>query len=466
MGKPLNFKKTPPENFKDIDKMDKKEVRREVDALREDIQYHDYQYYVKNRPNISDALYDKHFHRLQELEQNFPELQSDQSPTQRVGAQPVSKLHKVEHTAPMLSLNAALERKEIKNFYDFIVRNLDGKNTLFMLEHKFDGFSVELVYEKGAFKYGATRGDGEVGEAITQNLKTIDAIPLHLRRGKDTPAFLSVRGEVFMPKRGFHQLNKRRIENGEEPFANARNAAAGTMRQLDPKNVADKPLDILFYEIMHIDDNKPTSHWETLKRFSQWGLKTDSHNEKCSSFKDIRTYYERVSRERDDLEYDIDGIVIKLDSYEQREMMGVRQRSPRWAFAWKFEPRVEVTKLKDIVVQVGRTGMLTPGALLEPVDVGGVTVSRATLHNEEEVQKKDVRSGDRVRIARAGDVIPEVVERIKMPGKKRKQGFTMPKKCPACRSDIYKEGAYYFCPGTLKCPAQVTGSFTTLLEGP
>lgn len=453
----MDYRKNPPKNFKDIDKLSKNQAKEEMDALWEGIDYHDYRYYVKNDPEISDSLYDKLYRRLQKLEEAFPELQSEDSPTQRVGAEPASKLKKVDHTSPMLSLNAALEEKEVKNFYDFVLRGIKQKRADFVLEPKFDGFSVEIVYEKGALKYGATRGNGEVGEDITRNLKTIHTVPMRLRKGKDTPDFLAVRGEVFMPKDGFQKLNKRRIENGEEPFANPRNAAAGTMRQLDPKNVADKPLDIVFYEILDISGSRPASHREVLKSFPEWGLKTDSHNKKCSSFQDIKTYYEKMAEEREDLEFDIDGIVINLDRYEQRENLGVRQRSPRWAFAWKFPPKEEVTRLEDIVVQVGRTGMLTPVALLQPVDVGGVTVSRATLHNEDEVRKKDVRPGDKVRIARAGDVIPEVVERVREPGKERGKEFSMPEKCPACGADVYKEGAYYFCSGKLKCPPQVIG---------
>jgi DNA ligase (NAD+) len=356
----------------------------------------------------------------------------------------------------MLSLNAALEPKEVKNFYDFVQRNTKAKKIDYVLEPKFDGFSVELVYEEGQFKYGATRGDGEVGEDITKNLMTISTVPLTLQ-GTKVPSMLSVRGEVFMPKEGFQRLNKERVEKGEEPFANPRNAAAGTMRQLDPKNVSNKPLDILIYDILHVQGNGFSSHWDALKAFPKWGFKTDNRNKRCSSFDEIETYHKRLLEKRDDVEYEIDGIVIKVDNYELREALGTRQRSPRWAFAWKFPPKEEVTTLEKIVVQVGRTGILTPVALLQPVDVGGVTVSRATLHNEDEVQKKDVRPGDRVRIARAGDVIPEVVERVKEPGKKRGRAFSMPGTCPACGAEVYREGAYYFCTAGLTCPPQVTG---------
>ncbi len=451
----MDFKKNPPGKFKSVGKMSPAEAEEEVDALREAIDYHDYLYYVKNQPEISDARYDKLFHRLEELEEKFPELQSENSPTRRVGAPPVSKLEKVKHASPMLSLNAALEQKEVKNFYDFIGKQHPDETVDFVLEPKFDGFSVELVYESGVLTYGATRGDGETGEDITRNLKTIHAVPLRLRREKQVPDLLSVRGEVFMPKKGFQELNKQRVENGDEPFANPRNAAAGLMRQLDPKNVADKPLDILFYEVLQADDHHLSSHWESLKRFSQWGLKTCPDNKKTSSFKDIAAYHEKISSKREDLEYDLDGIVIKVNDYEKRKTLGTRHRSPRWAFAWKFAPKKEITTLKDIVVQVGRTGILTPVALLEPVDVGGVTVSRATLHNADEVKKKDVRPGDRVRIERAGDVIPEVVERVKTPGRKRAAAFHMPETCPACGATVYREGAYYLCPAGLACIPQL-----------
>ena len=452
----MDFKKKPKADFKPISKLTKKEAEEEIEALRDGIEYHDYLYYVKNQPEISDALYDKLFRRLQELEDAFPEFQSPTSPTQRVGAVPVDKLKKKEHAAPMLSLNAALEEKEVRGFDDFVRRNLKSEEITYILEPKFDGFSVEIVYEDGRFSYGATRGDGETGEDISENLKTIGSVPMHLQRN-EIPRVLSVRGEVFMKKDGFQRLNRERIERGEEPFANPRNAAAGTMRQLDPKKVANKPMDIFFYEILNSEGQEFTSHWQVLRRFPEWGLKTDSHIERALSFDEIKEYRRRLSDERDRLDYDIDGIVIKLDSYDQRESLGIRQRSPRWAFAWKFPPKEEITILRDIVVQVGRTGIVTPVALLDPVDVGGVTVSRATLHNADEVKRKDVRPGDRVRIARAGDVIPEVMERVKEPGKKRAAEFAMPDTCPVCGSELTREGAYFVCPAGLSCRAQLIG---------
>jgi len=453
----MDFKKNPKTDFKDIENLSKGEAREEVEALREGIDYHDYLYYVKNQPKISDAVYDKLFHRLQQLEEAFPELQSDTSPTRRIGAPPVDKLTKIKHTETMLSLNSALEEKEVKNFHDFIQRNTGGDKVEYVVEPKFDGLSVEVVYENGGFQYGATRGDGVEGEDISENMKTVRRVPLRLHDDNGVPRFLAVRGEVFMSKKGFQQTNKERIEKGEEPFANPRNAAAGIMRQLDSKKVADKPLDIFFYDILKIEGSELSSHWEVLKQFSRWGLVTNPHSKRCSDFDEIKAYRDQLSEERDDLDYDIDGIVIKLENYELRRKLGTRQRSPRWALAWKFPPKEEVTVLEEIVVQVGRTGMLTPVALLQPVDVGGVTVSRATLHNEEEVQRKDVRPGDTVRVARAGDVIPEVVERIKQPGKKRGKRFSMPDSCPVCSAEVVKEGAYTFCPAGLSCPSQLVG---------
>jgi len=455
----MDFKKNPKAEFKDIRKMDKSEAKAEIEALRDGIEYHNFLYYVKNRPQISDSLYDKLFRRLQKLEKSFPQFQSDTSPTRKVGARPVDKLKKLEHTVPMLSLNAALNYEEVLEFERFIHKNLGSEKIGYVVEPKFDGLSVEVVYRNGTFIRGSTRGDGRVGEDISENLKTIRPLILRLQRQgeEEVPAFLSLRGEVFLPKKAFHKMNKERVQAGEDPFANPRNAAAGIMRQLDSKKVADKPMNIIYYEILQIEGKGFSSHWEELQQLPRWGLKTDSHNSRISSSGEIKKYWEKLSDRRDDLEYEIDGIVIKLDDLEARSRLGPRQRSLRWALAWKFPPKQEETRLVDIVVQVGRTGMLTPVALLEPVDVGGVNISRATLHNVDEVRKKDVRKGDKVRVARAGDVIPEVVERIKERGKKRKESFSMPKKCPVCGSRVFKEGAYYFCPAGLSCQAQLVG---------
>jgi len=451
----MDFTKNPSTDFKDIEKMSKDEIQEEIRALREGIEHHDYLYYVKNQPEISDATYDKLFRRLQDLEQAFPEFQSDGSPTRRVGAEPVSEMRKVRHTAPMLSLNAVYDENEVRNFVDFVRRSVAGEDYILVMEPKFDGVSVEVVYEYGAFQRGATRGDGETGEDVSENMKTVRAMPLRLRDG--APRLLAVRGEVFMVQEGFHQLNKRRVERGEEPFSNPRNATAGLLRQLDSRAVVGWPLDIRFYDILTIEGANVSSHLEALEQFQRWGLKTDPHNSSCSSLEEIKRGYQKLMDQREDLEYEIDGLVIKLDSYQQRSRLGTRQRSPRWALAWKFPPKKAVTVVADIIVQVGRTGMLTPVALLQPVEVGGVTISRATLHNEDEVRRKDIRVGDKVRVARAGDVIPEVVERVEERGRKRGQPFSMPGKCPVCGTKVAREGAYYFCPAGLSCSAQLLG---------
>jgi len=453
----MDFKYNPESDFKDISRMSEDEAKEEIQALREGVEYHNYLYYIKNQPEISDALYDKLLKRLQDLEEAFPQFQSDVSPTRRVGAPPVSQLNKVRHTAPMLSLNAELEAEKIKEFDEFIHRNARDDEIAYVLEPKFDGASIEIVYQDSILKYGATRGDGETGEDITHNIRTVHSIPLHLPEKKTYPDYLALRAEIFMPKDGFDQLNKERIERGEEPFANPRNAAAGMIRQYDSRNVAGRPLDVRFYDYLSSSEEIPDSHWEALQQFESWGLKTDSHNKQASNFREIQQVYEKLSEEREDLAYEIDGLVIKLDNGRQREALGARERSPRWAIAWKFPPKEEISRIRDIVVQVGRTGMLTPVALLDPVDVGGVTVSRATLHNEDEVHRKDVRIGDSVRIARAGDVIPEVVRRADEDSKKRSAEFAMPGKCPICGTQTVHEGAYHLCPAGLACPAQLAG---------
>ncbi len=454
----MDFKKNPRTDFKDIGKLSKEQARQEIQALREGIEYHDYLYYVKDRPVISDETYDKLFRRLQELEQAFPEFASPDSPTQRVGGKPAARLEKVRHTAPMLSLNTVYKEKEVEDFVRMVRRETGSEHLEYTAEPKFDGLSVELVYENGTFVRGTTRGDGETGEDISHNLKTLRAVPLHLRNSKqDIPSFLAVRGEVFMHKGEFQKLNKTRIEKGEEPFANPRNAAAGTVRQLDPKRVASTALDIVFYDILELRHRSFDSDWEMLQQLPKWGLRTDPHNRKCSTLEQIKKYHTDLFKERDTLDYEIDGVVIKLDDYALREKLGMRQRSPRWALAWKFEPKHDITTLKDIVVQVGRTGVLTPVALLEPVNVGGVTVSRATLHNAGEVRRKDIRIGDTVRIERAGDVIPEVVERIEQPHQRRGKPFSMPRRCPVCGTEVHPEGAYHYCPNSLSCRGQLVG---------
>lgn len=453
----IDFKKKPSTTFKDVDLLSPEGAREEIAALREGLEYHNYLYYVKNAPEISDSAYDKLFRRLEELEGAFPEYQSDTSPTQRIGAEPLEALPEVEHTAPMLSLNAVFDRDDVADFDRFVRTELGTDHVAYVVEPKYDGLSVEIVYRDGVFVGGSTRGDGRVGEDVTVNLKTIRGLPLRLRNAGDAPPFLAVRGEVFLHKPGFQQMNKERLAEGLEPFANPRNAAAGTIRRLDPREVARRPLDIVFYDILALQGESIATHWDELDHLRGWGLRTDPHNVRMTALQEMQRAHRALQEERDELSYEIDGVVIKLDDIEQRRAIGTRQRSPRWAIAWKFPPREEVTVLDDIVVQVGMTGMLTPVALLEPVDVGGVTVSRATLHNEGEVRRKDVRPGDRVRVVRAGDVIPEVVERVDTARGKRGRKFTMPSTCPSCGAEVVKQGAYAFCPAGLACPAQLVG---------
>jgi len=454
----VDFRRDPETDFRDPEELSKEEAAEQVEALREGIEHHDYLYYVKADPEISDATYDRLFSRLQELEEAFPELDSPNSPTKRVGAPPAEELSRREHTRVMLSLDAVMEAEEVREFHRRVREKVGRSDNMYVLEPKFDGLSVEVVYRDGELDCGTTRGDGRSGEDITRNLRTVGALPLRLREGAGPPSMLAVRGEVIMPRDGFQELNRSRVERGEDAFANPRNAAAGIVRQLDPAKVADKPLTIFFYEVLQQEGADLKGHWDTLRRFEAWGLKTSGHNRRGSTLEDLSDFHSRMSEDRDDLDFEIDGVVIKLDDYRAREEMGTRQRSPRWAVAWKFEPKKEVTRLRDIAVQVGRTGKLTPVALLDPVDVGGVTVSRATLHNAGEVKRKDVRPGDKVRVKRAGDVIPEVVERIREPGRKRSEPFEMPGECPVCGSEVFREGAYHFCPGGLSCRAQLKGS--------
>ncbi|MFP4301505.1 MAG: NAD-dependent DNA ligase LigA [Spirochaetaceae bacterium] len=444
--------------FKELEKLDPEEAKKEARLLSEAIEYHNHLYYVENAPALEDATFDELFRRLQALEKAFPELRSEDSPTQRVGSPPVAELRRVDHYAPMLSLNSAAERPEIENFLRFVAGELSEQEFSFVLEPKLDGLSVEVVYREGTLKRGATRGDGRQGEEITRNIRTIGALPLRLRESGGPPSFLVVRGEVFVSKSGFEKLNERRARAGEQPFANPRNAAAGSVRQLHSTQTAEVPLDIFFYEVLESDGELPDSHWELLRRFPSWGLKTNPMNRRASSVEEMDAYYREILKKREELDYEIDGIVIKLDQRSARERLGYRNRSPRWAMAWKFPPRRKTTTLQDITVQVGRTGILTPVALLEPVTIGGATVSRASLHNGDEVARKDLRPGDRVRVERAGDVIPEVVEVVDPDRRDRPEPFSMPERCPACGTEVQREGAYHLCPAGLTCPPQLQGA--------
>ena len=438
--------------------MDKEEAKKRARELREEIRHHDYLYYVLNKPEISDKEYDKLREELEEIEERYPDLVTEDSPTQRVGAEPVEELGTVEHKKPMLSL--ATEKLEgIKDWVRRVKKDTGEEHVEYTLEPKLDGLSVELVYEDGKYVRGSTRGNGTVGEDVTENIRTIKAVPLVLREENSPPPdMLAVRGEVLMGISDFEEYNKKRVERGEDPMANPRNAAAGSLRRLDPGETAERPLDIYVYQIMDSSGAAADTQWEALGNLKDWGFRINGLIEKTQGVDGIREYWEKMVRRRDDIPYEIDGIVVKLNSLKMQDDLGSRSRSPRWAVAVKFPPRKEETTVEDITVQVGRTGKLTPVALLKPVDVQGVTVSRATLHNMDFVVEKDIKKGDHGKIKRAGDVIPEVEEVLKEKRNGSEEDFRMPQSCPVCGSNVVVDGAYHRCTGGLSCRAQLEGS--------
>ncbi len=435
--------------------MDGKSAEKKIAKLRERIERHDRLYYIDNNPKISDAAYDELLRELEDLEEAFPDLAADDSPTKRVGAPPRSSLPPAVHLMPMLSLDSTTSADEARAFDERLRKALERDRVAYTAEPKFDGLSLELVYENGLLIRAATRGDGTTGEDVTPNVRTIRSVPLHLQ-GAPAPSLMSVRGEALLPLAGFRELNRRMTERGEPGFANPRNAAAGALRQLDSRITASRPLKFFAYEIMKIEGAPaPASHAGELAALTGHGFLIDYHWKECAGIEEAIDFHARLAEAREALPFEIDGVVIKADSKRDRAAVGARSRSPRWALALKFEPRREITDVEDIAVGVGRTGKLTPVALLKPVDVGGVTVSRATLHNARDLERKDVRPGDRVRIERAGDVIPAVVERIEVAGQKRSEPFSMPEQCPVCGSPVEAEGANHYCTGGLSCPAQL-----------
>jgi DNA ligase (NAD+) len=433
-------------------------IKKKVEKLREEIEYHNHLYYVLDQPEISDAQYDRLMRELEKLEEQYPELRSPNSPTQRVGAPPLESFEIVRHTLPMLSLANAFNETEARDFDKRVKKFLGSSEDItYVAEPKLDGLAVELVYERGKFVVGSTRGDGVNGENITQNLRTIKTIPLQLiRKEIPAPERLEVRGEVIIQLKKFKELNRKREETGEPPFANPRNAAAGSVRQLDSKITAARPLEIYCYGLGEMIGRTFKTHSEILQTFPKWGLRTNPHIQRCQNIDEVLGYYHKMNEKRETLPYEIDGIVIKVDRLDLQTKLGEIARSPRWALAFKFQPKQETTKILDIIVQVGRTGALTPVAVMEPVKVGGVEVSRATLHNQDEIDKKDVRVGDTVVIQRAGDVIPEVVQVITSKRKGMEKKFRMPSKCPVCGAEVIKEEAIHRCIG-LDCPAQLKG---------
>lgn len=433
-------------------------VEERLARLKDQIRHHDYLYYVKDRPEISDGEYDRLFRELVELEQTHPELVTADSPTQRVGAPPLDELGKVRHERPMLSLDSLVDRHDVLAFDQRMKRELGADQVEYTVEPKFDGLSVELVYDQGSFVRGATRGDGTTGEDVTINLRTIRSLPLQLQTNTRPPAHLVVRGEVYMRLVDFHALNRRMTERGDDAFANPRNAAAGSLRQLDSHITADRPLVVTCYEVMAMDGPTPLSHWDEVEALALWGLPVPTHRRRCDTIDAVMTFHRETEQQRDNLPYEIDGVVVKVNRRDWQEQLGAKSRSPRWTIAYKFAPRKEMTVVQDIVVSVGRTGTLTPLALLRPVEVGGVTISRATLHNADEVARKDIRVGDTVKVERAGDVIPAIAERVPVPGETRSAPFAMPNLCPVCGSAVARDGAYFYCTGQAACPAQLKGA--------
>jgi DNA ligase (NAD+) len=427
-------------------------------ALREEIRHHDYLYYVKDHPEISDSQYDRLFQELVELEQAYPQLITPDSPSQRVGAPPLQELVKVPHEQPMLSLDSIVEEREVQAFDQRMKRELETSSIEYSVEPKFDGLSVELVYDHGVFTRGATRGDGMTGEGVTVNLRTIRSLPLQLPMSSGLPDYLVVRGEVYMRLDDFQTLNRRITERGGDAFANPRNAASGSLRQLDSTITATRPLVVTCYEIMALSTPALPTHWDELETLAQWGLPVPSHRHLCTSIEEVMAFHHEKESIRDELPYEIDGIVVKVNRRDWQSRLGMKSRSPRWAIAYKFAPRKEITIVQDIAVSVGRTGTLTPIALLKPVEVGGVTISRATLHNADEVARKDIRTGDTVKVKRAGDVIPAIAERVPVLGEQRSPPFCMPDHCPVCGSIVGREGAYFYCTGQLVCGAQLKGA--------
>ncbi|QLG49626.1 NAD-dependent DNA ligase LigA [Natrinema halophilum] len=439
----------PPTDFAPVADLSEDEAERQVELLREAIREHDRRYYVESEPLIADRTYDALFARLRDLEEAF-DLSHPDSPTRAVGGEPLEEFETVSHVAPMLSIDQSGEAEDVREFGDRVEREVGSVR--YVCEPKFDGISIEFVYEDGRLERAVTRGDGREGDDVTRNARTIGSVPQRLHG--DYPDFLAVRGEVYMPKDAFQQHNRERIERGDEAFANPRNATAGTIRQLDPSVVAERPLEVFFFDVLEASELED-SHWSELERFSTYGLRTNDRVEMVDGVEGAIDYRDRLLEVRDDLDYEIDGVVLKVDSRDAREELGRTARHDRWAFAYKFPARAEVTRIADVAVQVGRTGRLTPVALLEPVDVGGVTVSRASLHNPEEIAEKNVNVGDTVRVQRAGDVIPYVEEVVE----KGSEGhYEMPDTCPVCGSPVERDGPIAFCTGGLGCDAQLRRS--------
>ncbi len=445
------------------------EAEEAIEKVREAIRYHNYRYYILDSPVISDAEYDELMKDLEALEEEFPELKRPDSPTERVGGEPRDELGVAEHPFPMLSLKAVYDEEDVRGFDRTCRNDLGVGKVEYVVELKYDGLAVELVYENGQLWVASTRGDGETGEDITSNVKTIKEVPLRLLMGQGggIPERLVARGEIYMRKDEFRDFNRRRVEQGEDPFANPRNAAAGSVRQLDPGVTAQRPLHIFLYGVPNGEDMGFETHWDVLQTLPKWGLPVNlEHTGRCADVEEAITYQREMAEKRNELPYEIDGVVVKVNRLDYQDRLGVRTRDPRWALAYKFEPRRATTKLRDVEFQVGRTGRVTPVALLEPVDIGGVEVSRASLHNQSEIDRKDIRVGDRVLVERAGDVIPHIVKSMAVAngreGEERsRERIRIPDRCPVCEGEVVMsdDEKQAHCTN-VNCPARLRESVT------
>ena len=427
--------------------------------LRGAIRRHNHLYHVQDQPEISDEAYDALMRELVALEEEHPDLVVADSPTQRVGGAPLTGFDTAVHARPMLSLDSSAKEEDLRAFDARLRRAVGvGGELAYSLEPKIDGLSVELVYQDGVLERAVTRGDGTAGEVITAGVRTIRTVPLRLSDGRGRPDSLSVRGEIYLPIDAFDDVNAELINQGKQPFANPRNAAAGTVRQQDPRLTAGRPLRIYCYDVLAGADGLATQS-EMLTALAEWGFPVNELNTTTTDLDGVLEYFRRIEAQRDELPYEIDGVVVKLQDLAARDRLGTTNHHPRWAYAVKFEPRKEVSQVLRIIASVGRTGVVTPVALLRPVNIGGVTVARANLHNVDDIERKDIREGDEVRVERAGDVIPQVVERVDT-GAERGAPFAMPTECPSCGTTLVRVGPYTVCPNSLECPAQLVGRLT------
>ena len=438
--------------------MQKKSIEKNIKELREKLRSHNRKYYVEDSPEISDQEYDSLMAELKKLEDENPEFASPDSPTMRVGGEALKEFKTALHKVPMLSMDNTYSPDEIKEFDKRVRKNLGVGSLDYTVELKIDGVSISILYEKGVFVRGTTRGDGFKGDDISANLKTIKSLPLKMRSAKDIrlPGSIEVRGEAYLPRRSFDQINKEKGSLDEELFANPRNAASGSLKLLDSSIVAKRNLDMWIYGVGYVEDSPFKTQSETLDFLKDAGFRTNKYIKRCSTIEEVIKYCEEWDKKRDSLGYDIDGMVIKVDSFAYQKKLGETSKSPRWMIAYKFQAERKETLLKDIIVQVGRTGTLTPVAILEPVDLSGSVVSRATLHNKDEIARKDIRIGDRVIIEKAGEIIPQVVEALKNKRKGNDKRFVMPKKCPACDSLVASiKGEVALRCENSGCPAQL-----------